>query len=85
MDDPAYVTIVILVFNAAVDSPTMLPMFPSHTRRHYGYLRDSHPQLVPHLPIEADSTVQHVTDSRHGKLQTIVKLFFHCKHNNGNK
>ena len=49
MDDPAYIAIVILVFNAAVNSPTMIAMFPDHTRRHYSYLRDSQPDLVPHL------------------------------------
>ena len=50
--DPAYVAILILVFNATAKSPTMLAMFPDHTTRHYGYLRDSQPQLVPHLDIE---------------------------------
>lgn len=59
VDDPAYVAIVILVFNATVDSPTMISMFPNHTRRHYSYLRDSHPDLVPHLAIEAQSSETH--------------------------
>ena len=49
VDDPAYIAIVILVFNATVNSPTMIAMFPDHTRRHYSYLRDSQPELVPHL------------------------------------
>ena len=52
IDDPAYVAILILVFNATAKSPTMLAMFPGHTTRHYGYLRDSQPDLVPHLDIE---------------------------------
>lgn len=30
----------------------MLAMFPDHTNRHYAYLRDSQPDLVPHLDIE---------------------------------
>lgn len=51
IDDPAYVAILILVFNATAKSPTMLAMFPDHTTRHYGYLRDSQSQLVPHLEI----------------------------------
>lgn len=68
MDDPAYVTMVILVFNAAVDCPTMLPMFPCHTRRHYSYLRDSQPCLVPYLPIEGESVVSCGTDDSHGEL-----------------
>ena len=44
--------ILILVFNATAKSPTMLAMFPDHTTRHYGYLRDSQSELVPHLDIE---------------------------------
>ena len=52
IDDPAYVTILILVFNATAKSSTMLAMFPDHTNRHYAYLRDSQPDLVPHLDIE---------------------------------
>ena len=52
VDDPAYVAILILVFNATAKSPTMLAMFPDHTNRHYAYLRDSQPDLVPHLDIE---------------------------------
>lgn len=49
IDDPAYVAILILVFNATAKSPTMLAMFPDHTNRHYAYLRDSQPDLVPQL------------------------------------
>ena len=55
VDDPAYVAIVILVFNATAKAPTMLPLFADHTRRHYAFLRDSQPQLVPHLEMEPES------------------------------
>ncbi|XP_048588029.1 integrator complex subunit 4 isoform X2 [Nematostella vectensis] len=61
VDDPAYVAIVILVFNATVNSPVMIPMFPSHTLRHYGYLRDSYPDLVPQLPIEGEGVEVELT------------------------
>ncbi|GFO28328.1 integrator complex subunit 4-like [Plakobranchus ocellatus] len=50
MDDPAYVTVLVLVFSAAALSPTMVPLFPEHTRRHYQYLRSSLPDLVPVVP-----------------------------------
>ncbi|KAJ7392805.1 Integrator complex subunit 4 [Desmophyllum pertusum] len=56
VDDPAYVAILILVFNATAKSPTMLAMFPDHTSWHYAYLRDSQPDLVPHLDIEKSVT-----------------------------
>ncbi|KAH9491801.1 Integrator complex subunit 4 [Bulinus truncatus] len=47
MDDPAYITVLILVFNAGFVSPAMIPFFQEHTRRHYSYLRSSLPAYVP--------------------------------------
>nr|CAD7263757.1 unnamed protein product [Timema shepardi] len=43
------VCILILVFNAAQQSPTMLQLFEEHTLKHYSYLRDTMPTLVPAL------------------------------------
>lgn len=75
IDDPAYVTILILVFNATAKSPTMLTMFPDHTTRHYGYLRDSQSQLVPHLDIEqGDSNMAHSATEEKGS-QTAKNFF----------
>jgi integrator complex subunit 4 len=45
------VAILILVFNAAKDCVTMFDLFEKHTIRHYFYLRDTYPLLVPHLLI----------------------------------
>lgn len=39
----------ILVLNAAKYSPTVIPLFEPHTLRHYAYLRDTMPTLVPEL------------------------------------
>ncbi|KAL4225430.1 Integrator complex subunit 4 [Mactra antiquata] len=65
MDDPAYISILVLVFNAASGNRTALPMFQEHTWRHYSYLRDTIPDLVPELQhpdnfnvIETDKTVK---------------------------
>ncbi|XP_052438090.1 integrator complex subunit 4 isoform X1 [Carassius gibelio] len=49
MDDPAYIAVLVLVFNAAKSCPTMPALFSDHTFRHYAYLRDSLSHLVPHL------------------------------------
>ncbi|XP_028275121.1 integrator complex subunit 4 [Parambassis ranga] len=49
MDDPAYIAVLVLVFNAAKSCPTMLALFSDHTFRHYAYLRDSLSHLVPPL------------------------------------
>lgn len=77
IDDPAYVAILILVFNATAKSPTMLTMFPDHTTRHYGYLRDSQSQLVPHLDIEqGDSNMDHNTTEGKGDETTKWNLIF---------
>ncbi|CAK1600107.1 unnamed protein product [Parnassius mnemosyne] len=51
VEDPAYMCILILVLNAAQHCTTMLPLFEEHTIKHYTYLRDTMPHLVPHLPI----------------------------------
>lgn len=51
MDDPAYIAVLVLVFNAAQTCPTMPALFSDHTFRHYAYLRDSLSHLVPLLTV----------------------------------
>jgi integrator complex subunit 4 len=51
VEDPAYICILIMLFNAAQYLPPMLSMFPDTTVKHYAYLRDTMPNLVPHLTI----------------------------------
>uniref|UniRef100_A0A4W3H6Z6 Integrator complex subunit 4 n=1 Tax=Callorhinchus milii TaxID=7868 RepID=A0A4W3H6Z6_CALMI len=51
MDDPAYIAVLVLVFNAAKTCPTMSALFSDHTFRHYAYLRDSLSHLVPPLQV----------------------------------
>ena len=41
MDDPAYIAVLVLIFNAAKTCSTMPALFSDHTFRHYAYLRDS--------------------------------------------
>ena len=45
------VAVLILVFNAAQSAPTMCQLFPDHISRHYRYLRDTLPDLVPPLTV----------------------------------
>uniref|UniRef100_H2STU7 Integrator complex subunit 4 n=1 Tax=Takifugu rubripes TaxID=31033 RepID=H2STU7_TAKRU len=59
MDDPAYIAVLVLVFNAAKSCPTMPALFSDHTFRHYAYLRDSLSHLVPPLRVN-------LVDSRYG-------------------
>lgn len=51
VEDAAYMCVLILVLNAAQHCTTMLPLFEDHTVKHYTYLRDTMPHLVPYLPI----------------------------------
>ncbi|ELU14658.1 hypothetical protein CAPTEDRAFT_224728 [Capitella teleta] len=53
VDDPSYISILVLVFNSAVVSSTIMPLFPEHTIRHYIYLRDTLPDVIPHLQLVA--------------------------------
>ncbi|XP_014277825.1 integrator complex subunit 4 [Halyomorpha halys] len=51
VEDPHYISLLILVFNAAQNCPTMLQLFEEHTVKHYSYLRVTLPALVPHLTL----------------------------------
>ncbi|XP_061637887.1 integrator complex subunit 4 isoform X2 [Phyllopteryx taeniolatus] len=62
MDDPAYIAVLVLVFNAAKSCPTMPALFSDHTFRHYAYLRDSLSYLVPPLRLPGRKQV-HGLDS----------------------
>nr|XP_046244100.1 integrator complex subunit 4 [Scatophagus argus] len=64
MDDPAYIAVLVLVFNAAKSCPTMPSLFSDHTFRHYAYLRDSLSHLVP--PLRLPGSGLDLVDSRYG-------------------
>ncbi|CRK98495.1 CLUMA_CG011852, isoform A [Clunio marinus] len=49
VEDPTYVCVLILLFNAAKNLPPMLSLFPETILKHYDYLRDTMPNFVPHL------------------------------------
>ncbi|XP_022652711.1 integrator complex subunit 4-like isoform X2 [Varroa destructor] len=51
VEDRRYMAILIVIFNAAAGCATMLPLLEEHTLRHYIYLRDSMPHLVPYLEL----------------------------------
>jgi integrator complex subunit 4 len=74
IEDPAYIGVLILVFNAACRYPTIVPLFPQHTVRHYPYLRGSLPDLVPHLELKSNCdsvSSSHVTSSVDSTLNLI--------------
>lgn len=56
-EEPSYVSVLILVFNAAKGCSTMATMFDVKQIRHYHYLRDTIPHLVPDLSIGNDASI----------------------------
>ncbi|XP_020292828.1 integrator complex subunit 4 [Pseudomyrmex gracilis] len=49
VDEPSYASVLVLIFNAALHCPSMHALFTEHASKHYHYLRDTMPQLVPRL------------------------------------
>lgn len=47
----ADVCVLLLIFNAAVNCPSIMSLLEEHTIRHYRYLRDTIPNLIPCLPV----------------------------------
>lgn len=67
------VCILLLVFNAAKHSPTMLSMFPSHVMSHYRYLRDSLPDLVPSLEVRLTTGATAPSPSTDTALKSFIE------------
>ncbi|XP_030378031.1 integrator complex subunit 4 [Scaptodrosophila lebanonensis] len=81
VEDPAYLCVLILVFNAAEHLVPIISLLPPATHRHYAYLRDSMPQLVPQLPIEgASSTTKRIDDALKGAGSSADYLKMILKH-----
>ncbi|XP_059099010.1 integrator complex subunit 4-like [Tigriopus californicus] len=47
LEEPSYLCILILVYNASARCPTMEPLLDCHTKRHFLYLVDTYPHLTP--------------------------------------
>ncbi|XP_076344076.1 integrator complex subunit 4 [Tachypleus tridentatus] len=77
VEDPAYISILILVFNATFSCPTMMPLLEQHTLDHYSYLSDTLPSLIPKLklPNHTESPPERVSSSRQSRsfLQEVLQ------------
>lgn len=89
VDEPAYLCILVLVFNAAQHCPTMEPLLDQHTKKHYHYLLDTYPLLMPSNSLSSETqnstvktntnrflkqTLQRVHDSEHLSMVNRIKL-----------
>ncbi|KAF7650202.1 hypothetical protein LDENG_00129850 [Lucifuga dentata] len=78
MDDPAYIAVLVLVFNAAKSCLTMPALFSDHTFRHYTYLRDSLSHLVPPLRLPGRKQVSGLDSVDSGCVSVeSAQLFLH--------
>ena len=46
IEDPAYLCVLVLVYNASFKAPTLSPLLDHHTRRHFHFLADTYPYLI---------------------------------------
>ncbi|KAJ9583048.1 hypothetical protein L9F63_022613 [Diploptera punctata] len=74
VEDPAYICILILVFNAAQHCPTMLQLFEEHTLKHYSYLRDTMPNLVPALRLNGSRRTADLVSVETGTAQFLDSM-----------
>lgn len=63
-----------MIFNAAQKLPPALDLLPEITIKHYSYLRDTMPNLVPTLPIGGTSTELTLTEGSTGSRQFLETI-----------
>ncbi|KPM08491.1 hypothetical protein QR98_0070120 [Sarcoptes scabiei] len=64
LDDPEYLGVLILVFNAAYYCPTIIDLLEKHIRKHYFFVRGSYPHMVPHLEHLSDHHQSEIDNDR---------------------
>ncbi|XP_058451995.1 integrator complex subunit 4 [Malaya genurostris] len=74
VEDPSYVCILIMLFNAAQHLPPMLSLFPEIIVKHYSYLRDTMPEFVPQLSLGSGTSVTMLAGSTGSRqfLETLI-------------
>lgn len=65
-EDNNYISILILILNAASKNASILDQVEKYTPRHYSFLRYSHPDLVPVIPSYDKDQVSLLSDSDSG-------------------
>lgn len=63
-----------MIFNAAQKLPPILGLLPEITNKHYSYLRDTMPNLVPALPIGGSSTELALIEGSTGSRQFLETI-----------
>ena len=63
-EDNNYISILILILNAASKMASILDQLESYTPRHYSYLRHAHPDLIPIIPSYDKDEISLIPDRR---------------------
>ena len=75
-EDPAYITVLLLVLNAEAIAPQMTASLPDYVRRHALYLREAQPDLTPSRPEmceEASDILVHARNFDRQHLDCLLK------------
>lgn len=76
IEDPSYISLLMLIFNAAsVDGGSIIPQLEKYSQRHYCYLRNAYPALIPNLPqyeLDASSTPFHNKNPKDSTLGVVI-------------
>ncbi len=72
IEDPSYLCILVLVFNASKHCPTLGPLLDEHTQRHYHYLEDTYPHLLPDLSMTKQKS-SHICHDSPGTMSKFAR------------
>ena len=74
IEDASYLCILVLVFNAAQHCPTMEPLLDQHTKRHYHFLLDTYPHLMPEKERKSEHKKHSISNTEAFLKQTLVRV-----------
>lgn len=81
IESPTYITLLLFIFNAAQNCPTMISLFNENVFNHYSYLRTILPSFVPELelPIFVDN-IKSIPGDSIQYLWKLVDIFSRVPH-----
>lgn len=77
LEEPSYLCILILVYNASARCPTMEPLLDCHTKRHFLYLVDTYPHLTPKKDNQLSHRSGRDLEMATAKTKDSTEIFLH--------